>query len=877
MVPEEQQTEDNERVMSVVKAALKVPPAEREGMLQAACENDRELLREVNEILAWDEGMGGFLREPLQGRVDLDDFERPFRAGDVLSNRFEIGREIGSGGMGVVYEAFDHRRECRIAIKAAKPGFRHLLTPELEGALKVRHPNICLVNEIHSAATSFGEVDFLTMELLEGETLSACLRTENGLSEAEVLQVARQLCSGVAEAHRIGIIHRDLKTANVILVRTPGQPIRAVITDFGLAGELNLDREQFGTRGYMAPELLLGERTSKASDIYALGVILRRLLGKEEERDINGTHKRHGRNGWERLIRQCLESSPAARPDAVQLLQGFSRRPLWRSPLLLVSLIASIAVGAALYSPIQSWLKPPDIRLAFLPVDAPAELTGIGAGVLHDVENRINRSQRAETTIVAIPVSEALGNEVRTPLQAQMVLHATHAVQLTLKPRGQNIDAELSVVDLGTQERVREFSGVYGPATVGSMPEAFTGAIHLALRLHSVSTDSLSSPATVVYDRALFFLRRDDDSYAEAIPLFEQAARLDPRSALPLAGLAEADILEFDAKRQHAALDEASAAIRAAESLNPDSVTVRLVSGVVKKTQGRYEEALEDYRRVQELEPRNIEALLRTASVYFALGDSDKALQCYNRAIALEPGYYGSYQKAGRFYYYRGNYKEAAKQFQKAVERAPGLYDAYNELGAALNYLGRDAEAEQALLKSLKLKETAGALNSLGGIHAYQNQDTRASAYFRRATQLDPFSYIYLLNLGDSSRRLGRLAEAKDAYSKAKDLAFAELQDNPGGGVTRSYVAYLFARLGDKKRAEQEIVQARKLFPDDSMIIRKAVLTYEALGERDRAIGELRGATEDAFHELSRHPDLANLREDLRFTQLATRIGSTRK
>ena len=78
--------------------------------------------------------------------------------------------------MGVVYEAFDRKRSQRICVKTAKLGFRQSLSPELEGALKVRHPNICVVNEIHTAQTPGGEVDFLTMEFLEGETLSALPR-----------------------------------------------------------------------------------------------------------------------------------------------------------------------------------------------------------------------------------------------------------------------------------------------------------------------------------------------------------------------------------------------------------------------------------------------------------------------------------------------------------------------------------------------------------------------------------------------------------------------------------------------------------------------------------------------------------------------------
>ena len=181
--------------------------------------------------------------------------------------------------MGVVYEAVDSKRQQRIAIKAAKPGFHRFLSPELEGALHVRHHNICLVNEIHSVRTSSGETDFLTMELLQGETLSAHIAAQGKLASEEALDIARQLCAGIAEAHRSGILHGDLKTNNVMLCEEPNGSCRVVITDFGLASLLALPSgETGGTPAYMAPELWKGEKASKASDIYALGVIFYEMV-----------------------------------------------------------------------------------------------------------------------------------------------------------------------------------------------------------------------------------------------------------------------------------------------------------------------------------------------------------------------------------------------------------------------------------------------------------------------------------------------------------------------------------------------------------------------------------------------------------------------
>ena len=176
--------EHDQRVMAVLEEARRRPPADRQNFLRSACGGDEDLYRELTETLEWDHRMGGFLQQPM---LDFATLVRPFEPGQVIAERFEIVREVGEGGMGVVYEAFDRKRQQRIAIKAAKPGFQRLLSPELEGALKVRHPNICLVNEIHTAETEHGPTDFLTMEFLEGITLAAFLQERSRLRHKQAL------------------------------------------------------------------------------------------------------------------------------------------------------------------------------------------------------------------------------------------------------------------------------------------------------------------------------------------------------------------------------------------------------------------------------------------------------------------------------------------------------------------------------------------------------------------------------------------------------------------------------------------------------------------------------------------------------------------
>ena len=116
--------ENDERVAAIVSKALRQPPAKRESYLRFACNDDQELYQETAAAVKWEERMGSFLLLPA---IATREFPRPFETGQIISERFEIFREIGEGGMGVVYEAFDRKRSQRIAIKSAKPGFHRLL------------------------------------------------------------------------------------------------------------------------------------------------------------------------------------------------------------------------------------------------------------------------------------------------------------------------------------------------------------------------------------------------------------------------------------------------------------------------------------------------------------------------------------------------------------------------------------------------------------------------------------------------------------------------------------------------------------------------------------------------------------------------------
>jgi hypothetical protein len=260
--------------------------------------------------------------------------EGRFLPGRLLAGRYRIIALLGKGGMGEVYRADDLTLGQQVALKflpdeaARDQGLLERFKNEVRIARRVSHPNVCRVYDV-------GDVDghnFFTMEYVDGEDLASLLRRIGRLPEDKALDIARQLCAGLAAAHAKGVLHRDLKPANIMLDGR-GQ---VVITDFGLAGvadQIQGADVRSGTPAYMAPEQLAGKEVSTRSDIFSLGLVLyevftgkRAFAEKTAEKQRTGSDRAVSRPSTvvkdlnpvvERVILRCLETEPSARPATV--------------------------------------------------------------------------------------------------------------------------------------------------------------------------------------------------------------------------------------------------------------------------------------------------------------------------------------------------------------------------------------------------------------------------------------------------------------------------------------------------------------------------------------------------------------------------------
>jgi len=410
------------RVKEIFTAALDLRPAARSAYVAQACARDAALRSEVESLLRAHEAAGEFMESGVAPVA-----RPPFTPGQVLAGRYRVVRFIAQGGIGEVYEATDLELGEGVALKTLRPEFARdepsveRFKREVQLARRVTHPNACRIFGWVLHRSESGEtVPLLTMELLQGETLSQRLSRVGALAARDALVIADQMAGALAAVHQAGLVHRDLKSANVMLVPSTyvagGE--RTVVTDFGLAQGAAAGESGEGIAGtldYMAPEQLRGGEILPATDVYSFGIVLFEMLtGKrpfvadtpqgaiavrveeappsprERVPDIDPR--------WSALVVRCLDPDPAERfvdaTELVRALRDLRRRgraaPQWVfGAACLVAGFVLGATGATLVArrgaavPVsRAALRPGVVVAAFQ--GPPGERDGLGA-VLADL------------------------------------------------------------------------------------------------------------------------------------------------------------------------------------------------------------------------------------------------------------------------------------------------------------------------------------------------------------------------------------------------------------------------------------------------------------------------------------------------------------
>ena len=785
---------------------------------------------------------------PLPG-----DREAAFAAGTTLAGRFRIVRFLGQGGMGEVYESEDQELKEQVALKTIRPEIAAderaiaRFKREIHLARRVTHPNVCRIFDLfhHQPEGAPRPVTFLSMELLRGQTLADRLRRGGPMTTSEAAPIARQMAAALEAAHGVEVIHRDFKSANVMLVpaKGPGEAARVVVTDFGLArlsesGEgstvsaASITGGMVGTPAYMAPEQVTGGAITPATDIYAFGIVLYEMVtGKlpfegdtplatavKRVKDPPTPPRSHVPEldpAWESAILRCLEREPAARfPSAAETLQALEPAPAaagrsWQLAAAAVTLLLVLGGAAGYYLQLTGKRREaaPAAKIA-QPIRARRSVAVLG---FKDLARRPGSAWLSTALSEMLTTELAAGEKLRT-IPGENV--ARMKADLAL--------AEADSLARDTLARVRANLGtdlvVLGSYTVLGAG----GQIRLDLRLQdAVAGEIIAAVAETGTEPQLFEL------------VSRTGARL--REKLGAGGLSAAQASQ----------------VRALSPANPEAARL-YAEGIAKLLQFDPLRARDLLEKAARADPKNALVHFTLAGAWDSLGYDAKALQAAKRAYDLS----ASLSREERLSI-EGRYRETGLEWDKAIEIYRSLTNFFPDnleyglrLAAAQTAggKGKDALATTEVLRKLPapasddpridLAEAVAARTLADSKRAVAASERAAAKGAERGAQLlvararfDEGSALH--NLGELDKAIASLEEAKRLFAGGGDLRGL-------AGSINNHAVILMNRgdlPGARKMCEQALALYRKIGNQNGV----ALMTGN-LGNFSYMTGDLAGA-----------------------------------
>ena len=880
------------------EGALARNPEERQTYLETACP-DADLRRNVLHMVSLHERDRAFLERPALERI----LTTPLLAdGDFVDSRFRIVRCVGMGGMGEVYEALDLQHPDhpeRVAIKIVRPSLARLnelsfsLRRDIQLAHRITHPNVCKVHFLDVDRRPDGDLIFLVMDFLDGETLRARLKRDGPFDEAFALSVAEQIAAGVDEAHREGVIHRDLKSSNIMLVPRKDGTVRVVITDFGIAATKDEEfKPGIGSLDYMAPERLTDAGSTQAADVYSFGVLLYEMVTGRlpfdsgtplDQRRSVPVAPRRIRPGlaqrWDRVILRCLDPSPDRRFDRATTAVNALRPSKW------IKRVAALVAAAALMWPVADTLieRAAQRRLATTSASVsvlPFEIgpsAGIQAGLIDFLAERIQKNPLIRKRWLVFAPADAREMGVTTPEQAAAVFGATHVLAGHVKSNDGSVTVEGRLLEAGSGRVTATFTKTCPLDNEVCLQDGLLLAVGGVLDPQGFSppeSPPIAKAALPHYLQGIEYLRRDAFSYDLAIDFFQRALAADPSAVLAQIALAEAYSLRYRDTNDAVTLTAAEAVLQKVQLAHPDLPELHAVFGNLRRLQGRYDDATRELLKAVQGDPSNHVWQRMLGDVYAAAKQDSDAAAVYERVIGLQPRYWAGYLSYALFHYNRGRYDEAAQLLEQLIQWTPDHAQALAALGGVYVAMRRNADAEIVSQRSCSLKPTRACYVNLGIALQRQRRSEEAIAAYERALAFGTPTIALFLNLADAHAYLGKQTEARDyfrlAIASAEERLRIDLQDS---GV-RAILAYCLVQVGETARANSEIGQALQHRPDDRTVRRYGVLTFESLGQRERALEILRGSPRQVLEELEASWGTEQMRRDPRYEAVAAEVRS---
>jgi len=739
------------QVESVFHAALDLPAAEREAYLAQACAGNESLYVEVCSLISASNGSDNFMKEPALslGLNVLSQSTEDSMTGKVIGS-YKVLSRLGKGGMGEVYLAEDTKLGRKVALKFLSPELggdnwaKRQLVKEAQAAAKLDHPNICPVYGIEEN----GECTFIVMQFVEGETLGDMIGKQS-IGREQMVPLARQIVSALAEAHAHGIMHRDVKPRNIMV--TPSDHVK--VLDFGLAKSLlpksveALDDSisKFseiglvpGTIRYMSPEQLCNERLDYRSDIFSLGTVLYEM--------VSGTHPFDRKTGPEVIsailtsapmplrqngsasngglgpvIERCLsknrderyQSASELLLDLDKLEKGIKLVPTWRSYVTLRAgaVLALFLVAVVTAAIIYSLFKKHSIAIAQFTCEGIPEASCPGPEVRQQLLNHLLR--RSDFTVK--PIDTVLNDDqggisaqtIGRQLGVEAVLSGkiiTRGDSLVLKTRLENV-ADGAVL---AQNEHPVFSQTMPLIEELSMRVAFDPESPLTeeeKKSYEVlaAAQNRNPEALELYTRGLhYWNKRDKDNVRRAIDYFNQAIDKDPGYALAYSGLAECYVMmptvAFAIMNTKDAMEKARWAANKALILEPNLSEAHTSLGVIQlRYEWNWQESEKSFKQAIALNPDLASAHYWYSSLLRTTGRFDEAIKESEKAKQLEPLSPGYVTNLGKSYYFARDFDKSIQYFKTVLSEEPNNTSAMYILALAYFQKNMYAEAIEVL------------------------------------------------------------------------------------------------------------------------------------------------------------------------------------
>jgi len=835
--------------------------------------------------------------------------------------------------MGDVYLAEDTRLGRQVALKRlserrmVEPAAKRLIR-EARAAAALNHPNIGAVYDVLEAEGT----TWIVMEYVPGETLADRLgRGPLGLAAA--LRAGEQLCEALAEAHSHGILHRDVKPANLVLAANG----RLKVLDFGLATWLSPDPHSdsvsgsldaapgetklVGTPSYIPPERFEGRSSGEREDVYAVGVVLYELLtGRRPYAGatlpdlaaaiLDGqapplrTLSPAVPEAVAGLVAQAMARDPAARPAsaaelgaalrrlgpdtaALTLSQpalrvGRSRRGRLRGGLLSAAGFLVLLLAGGL------WLRPRGPEPPGVPVvlvlplanatgDASADALGAGlADVLISALVRV-----PGVNVLSLSAGQTCARDRRDPACPTREFGADYVLDGTVQRDARRLRVTLSLVR-GTTSVVawsESFDGVLDD--LFGLQHRVAEGVAAALRLRVPRDETGSARALAMSERvfsdyaeALRLLERRDQraSLDQAIRLLVAVTSAEPGFVLGWAGLGRAYWTRFEETRSPPDGERAEVALDEALRLDPDAPGVLITRAMVLKGKGQLQEAEAAARRAAGVLPESDEAHAALGVILAAEGRVDEGIAELRRAIALRPGYWRHHDALALAEYRRGRLEEAAESFRRVVELRPDSAWGHVNLGSALYAMGERAAARREFERAIAIEPDADALSNLGFLAFEERRYADAALAFEQAVALLPEDAGLHRNLGDAYAKLGRTEAAGSAYAKAVRLQQALLRARPDDARTIARLAVYEAKVADHEEARRLAERASALSRESPDVAYLCAVALALAGDLEPALEALGRAVRLGYslEIVLADEDLARLRPLPRFRELTS-------